>query len=246
MSNLIPFDFKGHQVRLILDDSGEPWFIAVDLCVVLELGNITMVLKRLDDDEQTLISIEGIHTGPGNPNFNVINESGLYSLILGSRKLEAKQFKRWVTHEVLPSIRKTGGYSITQKFNIPQTLPEALRLAASLAEERDEAIRTKAEIGSRREATAMNTASSAVKALNKAQIDLDRSTEYATIKRVQALFNGLKFKYSLLKSVSREMDIPIIKVFDQNYGQINSYHLDVWREAYGLNIGELTGGVKCK
>ena len=101
------------EVRTMTID-GEPWFVAVDVCRALEIGNPTMALGRLEEDEKmTLNSTEG-HSGQrgGAQIMNVINESGLYSLVLGSRKPEAKAFKRWITHEVLPSIRKTGSYSM--------------------------------------------------------------------------------------------------------------------------------------
>ena len=89
---------------------GEPWFVAADVCKALEIGNPSQAIARLEDDEKmnTLISNEGNQRG--NPNMTVVNESGLYALIFGSRKPEAKVFKRWVTHEVLPTIRRTGGY----------------------------------------------------------------------------------------------------------------------------------------
>lgn len=94
------------SVRTVVKD-GEPWFVAADVCKALEIGNPTDVMRRLDDDERTLVSIEGAsNTLP----VNVINEPGLYAVVLGSRKPEAKAFKRWITHEVIPTIRKTGGY----------------------------------------------------------------------------------------------------------------------------------------
>lgn len=99
--------FKNHKFGAIraIDKGGEPWFVAVDVCRALDIGNPTQALTRLDDDEVTLISNEG------GREVNFINEPGLYSLVLGSRKPEAKAFKRWITHEVIPSIRKTGTYS---------------------------------------------------------------------------------------------------------------------------------------
>ena len=117
------------SVRVALLD-GEPWWYAVDVCAVLDLGNPRMAVARLDEDERSTVS-----STDGGPNRNVVNESGLYSLILGSRKPEAKAFKRWLTHEVLPSIRKTGGYQ-APAFKIPGTLHEALALAATLEHER--------------------------------------------------------------------------------------------------------------
>lgn len=91
------------NVRAIVRD-GEPWFVAVDVCKALEIGNPSQVLVRLEDDEKmnTLISNEGNQRG--NPNMTVVNESGLYTLILSSRKPEAKVFKRWVTSEILPYV----------------------------------------------------------------------------------------------------------------------------------------------
>ena len=91
---------------------GEPWFVAADVCRALGLGNSSDVIKRLDEDERTLVSIEGASNGLP---VNAVNEPGLYALILGSRKPEAKAFKRWITHEVIPSIRKTGGYIAGQE-----------------------------------------------------------------------------------------------------------------------------------
>lgn len=94
------------QVRTIIKD-GEPWFVAKDICDILEHTNVSMAISRLDDDEKDITTV---YTLGGNQQINIINESGLYSLILTSRKHEAKAFKKWLTSEVIPSIRKTGGY----------------------------------------------------------------------------------------------------------------------------------------
>ena len=104
--------FKNEQfgeIRTALIEN-EPWFVAVDVCRALEIGNSSQAISRLDADEKmiTLISNEG--NKRGNPNMTVVNEPGLYTLILSSRKPEAKTFKRWITHDVIPMIRKTGGY----------------------------------------------------------------------------------------------------------------------------------------
>jgi len=93
--------------------NGEPHFVAADVCRALEIE--PTATRRLDEDEvSTLRLTQGTPNG-GNPNINVITESGLYSLVLGSRKPEAKTFKRWITHEVLPQIRQTGGYIPVEK-----------------------------------------------------------------------------------------------------------------------------------
>jgi prophage antirepressor-like protein len=107
---LAPFAYDGHQVRVITDEQGMPWFVATDVCAVLGVGNSRQALTRLDDDEKGVISND---TLGGTQSLSTVNESGLYSLILGSRKPEARAFKRWVTHDVLPSIRKTGHYAIS-------------------------------------------------------------------------------------------------------------------------------------
>ena len=101
------FLYREAPVRIIMRDN-EPWFVAADVCRALDLSNTTVTLGRLDDDEKALISIEGITNG--NIKTNIVNEPGLYGMVLSSRKPEAKEFKRWITHDVIPSIRNTGGY----------------------------------------------------------------------------------------------------------------------------------------
>ena len=91
---------------------GEPWFVAADVCRALGLGNSSMAVSKLDDDEKGVITSD---TLGGKQEMSTINEPGLYSLILRSRKPEAKAFKRWITHEVIPAIRKTGGYIAGQE-----------------------------------------------------------------------------------------------------------------------------------
>ena len=96
------------KVRVV-ERNGEPWFVAADVCRALDVVNSRDAVARLDTDEKnTVVLTDGT---PGNPQKTVVNEPGLYTLILGSRKPEAKAFKRWITHEVIPSIRKTGTYS---------------------------------------------------------------------------------------------------------------------------------------
>jgi anti-repressor protein len=104
MNQIQKFLYSNQEVRSTAIN-GEPWFAAKDVCDVLELTNASMSIQRLDDDEVTKLNLGGLI---GETNF--VNEPGLYSLILGSRKPEAKQFKRWITHEVIPSIRQHGAY----------------------------------------------------------------------------------------------------------------------------------------
>lgn len=101
------------EIRTLTIDS-EPWFVVVDVCKALEIRNNRMAVERLDDDEKGVSSID---TLGGPQDVIIINESGLYSLILTSRKPEARAFKRWITHEVLPSIRKRGIYATDEAFD---------------------------------------------------------------------------------------------------------------------------------
>jgi len=111
MSNILPFQFDEYEIRIIRDEHGEPWFVAKDICDALEIGNSSDALRRLDDDE--VGSTEVIDSLGRKQMTSIVSESGLYSLIMSSRKSEAHKFKRWITHEVLPRIRKTGVYALS-------------------------------------------------------------------------------------------------------------------------------------
>lgn len=120
------------QVRTVIIND-EPWFVAIDVCKALELTNPSISLSRLDDDERAKFNLgrQG--------ETNIINEPGLYTLVLGSRKPEAKTFKRWITHEVIPSIRKTGGYQV------PMSNVELLSRAVLAANEELAKLQSKVE-----------------------------------------------------------------------------------------------------
>lgn len=108
MSTVIPFNFDDHAVR-VLTREGEPWFVLADVCAVLEISKPRDAAARLDEDERAPVVVDTL----GGPQETIgINESGLYTLILTSRKAEAKRFRKWATAEVLPSIRKTGSYAL--------------------------------------------------------------------------------------------------------------------------------------
>lgn len=123
---------------------GEPWFVAADVCRALDLSNPTIATNRLDEDERAKFNLG--RQGDG----TIINESGLYSLVLGSRKPEAKAFKRWITHDIIPTIRKTGGYvndtaqfvesyfgqlEPSQKHALTMMFDESKRMSAQLKEQ---------------------------------------------------------------------------------------------------------------
>lgn len=116
------------EIRTITKDN-ETWFVASDICRSLDLSNPTMAMQRIDDDEKAKFNL-----GLSGRETNCVNEYGLYSLVLASRKREAKDFKRWITHEVLPSIRKTGSY------DKPMSTAEKIQLLAQGNEELNERV----------------------------------------------------------------------------------------------------------
>lgn len=102
------FDFRGASLRTLTDEAGEPWFVLKDCMSILDLGNPTETVKMFDKDEFS--TTEVIDSIGRRQQTYIISEPGLYRLVMKSRKPEAKEFQRWVTHEVLPQIRRTGGY----------------------------------------------------------------------------------------------------------------------------------------
>ena len=134
MNDIINFTYENANIRTLTTEDGTPWFVAKDVCGVLGLGNMHSSLAVLDEDERGLHTME---TPSGNQEMTIISEAGLYSLILRSRKPEAKAFKRWVTHEVLPSIRKHGMYATPITIDAIIADPDmAIKLLTNLKEER--------------------------------------------------------------------------------------------------------------
>lgn len=114
------FDFRGASLRTLTDEEGEPWFVLKDCMSILDLGNPTETVKMFDDDEFS--TTEVIDSVGRRQQAYIISEPGLYRLVMRSRKPEAKEFQRWVTHEVLPQIRKTGGYIPTTAADDDMTI----------------------------------------------------------------------------------------------------------------------------
>lgn len=109
MSNIVPFNFENKELRVVADAQGAVWFNANDVCTVLELANSRDAIAKHVEAED--VAKRDTLTAGGVQSLNHVNESGLYALILGSTKDSARRFKRWVTQEVLPTIRKTGSYT---------------------------------------------------------------------------------------------------------------------------------------
>ena len=231
------------KIRVIMRCS-DPWFVAKDACDCLEITNVSQACQTLDEDEK---GIYKVYTLGGSQDMVLISESGLYTLIMRSNKPNAKVFRKWVTSEVLPSIRKTGGYGIRTVDDMINDPDTAIRLLTQLkilrlqndqlAMERDEAIRTKAMIGSNREATAMNTASQKSKECEKLREQIGDSKTYKAAKAIpwlseyfntrnRGLYNSLASK---LKKIEAGMtsEFEHIMIDDSQYGQIKAYHVAV-------------------
>lgn len=126
------------EIRTVTRD-GQPWFVAADVCRALEID--PTATRRLDDDEKiTLRLMQGESNRTSET--NVVNEAGLYALVLGSRKPEAKSFKRWITHDVIPSIRKHGMYAVDDLLSNPEL---AIKAFTALKEEREKNLRLQTE-----------------------------------------------------------------------------------------------------
>ncbi len=131
---LIPFNYEGTAVRTVIGNDGEPRFVLADLCHVLKLGNTSMVARRLSDSMKGLSQID---TPGGSQRMTTVTEAGMYAVVMRSDKPEAVRFQEWVTGEVLPSIRKRGGYLTPEATEKALTDPDfIIQLATSLKEER--------------------------------------------------------------------------------------------------------------
>ena len=241
--NLEIFKNENFEIRVAVDETGEPLFCLADVCKALEMQNPTNIANAIKSEfELPILNIASFDTGYGVKEFTMITEPQLYFVLMRSDKPNAKPFRMFVNKEVLPSIRKTGSY--TQNF-IPQDLPTALRAYANEVEQkelalkqRDQALATKAWIGSKREATAMATASAAKREAQKLQIQLDQNEAWATVKKVEFALGG-DYDWRKLTATSAELKIERIDVPDKNYGTVKSYHKDVWLKAYGIDITNL-------
>ncbi|MEY2239409.1 BRO family protein [Bacillus altitudinis] len=128
------FNYQDQEIRTILKD-GQPWFVAKDLCEVLEIKNNRDALSRLDEDEKGVVLTD---TLGGSQELAAVNEPGLYALIFSSRKPEAKQFKRWITHDVIPTIRQTGQYGGPKALTEREQRIESLKLLLETSQRQDE------------------------------------------------------------------------------------------------------------
>ena len=197
------FDFKGAPLRTLTDKAGEPWFVAKDVCAILEISNPSDALKRLDDDERSRFNLgrQG--------ETNIVNEAGLYVLVLGSRKPEAHEFKRWVTHEVLPSIRQHGGYMAGQERMTPEQMALAsMRWLQSKVDE--QAKQLKAQEGKVLFANAVETARTSILVGDFAKILKSNGIDIGP----RRLFAWLREHGWLIKVKGSSWNMPTQKAMD--------------------------------
>ena len=265
------FENPQFRVRVIMR-CADPWFVAKDACDCLAIADASQACQNLDDDEKQVVTREFdslLFRESKAQAMTLISESGLYTLIMRSNKPEAKVFRKWVTSEVLPSIRKTGSYGTTQIsrkdqlfLDIIHAESEDFRVSAltelaeinkqevkALTAERDEAIRTKAQIGSNREATAMNTASQKSKECKRLTIEneelkdaVGRGTYWRTVSVMKAEWKrefGHEPSWHKLKEFSADFpaDMQPIKDVDEKVvlkngserlSKVNRYHIEAW------------------
>lgn len=203
------FDFKGAPLRTLTDKAGEPWFVAKDVCDILEISNVTMALQKLDDDERSKFNLgrQG--------ETNIVNEAGLYVLVLGSRKPEAHEFQRWVTHEVLPSIRKHGGYMAGQERMTPEQMALAsMRWLQSKVDE--QAKQLKAQEGKVLFANAVETARTSILVGDFAKILKSNGIDIGP----RRLFAWLREHGWLIKAKGSSWNMPTQKAMDLHLFEI--------------------------
>jgi prophage antirepressor-like protein len=199
----------------VKDNAGDPWWIAMDVCNALEISDISQAVERLDEDEKL---IRTLHVSGQQRSIWTVNEPGLYSLIIRSNKPEAKKFKQWITHEVLPTIRKTGQYAIGNITELDLIIKsaQAMKRLESRQIEHDQRL----------------------KALEAKQHQNAGETGYWTISAWCRLNNltlsmeDAKRKGRVASKLSAKWGVPISKVADERFGSVNSYREDVLEEVF--------------
>ena len=197
------------EVRTVVINN-EPYFVGKDVAKILGYSNTRKaIVDHVDEEDKGVTKCD---TPGGTQDLTVINESGLYSLILSSKMPNARKFKRWVTSEVLPSIRKHGMYAVDELLENPDLL---IKVATELKDERQRRAIVEKECEELRQ-------------------ELDYSKDWYSIKRVAAM-NGVNWKsfdWRRLKEKSVQLGYGVKKIFDANYGEVNTYHKDVWESVY--------------
>lgn len=225
------------QVRVV-DVNGEPWFVARDVCEAL---GYTWSGSRISHIPEEWKGMTSVVTPGGTQEMATLSEQGLYFFLGRSDKPAALPYQKWIAGEVLPSIRKTGGYGQWNLPRVPKSFPDALRMIADIEEEKQLALeqrdyykRTKAEIGSRREATSMATASAAIRQRDALADKLGEGKHYKQVKAIPWLLEVFHESAGMYSQVGRKLSqlgermglAPRIKE-DSQYGTIKIHHVEV-------------------
>ena len=238
------------KIRVVMRD-GEPWFVAKDVADCIEHSNVTKMCELCRDKDKFVVRPSDLTSNDlldvKNREYTLISESGLYRILAKCNLPKCEPFESWVFDEVLPSIRKTGGYGIRTVDDMINDPDTAIRLLTQLKimrlqnkqleMERDEAIRTKALIGSRREATAMNTASQKSKECEKLREQIGDSKTYKAVTAITWLpdyFNmSIRGLYGSLAANLKKIEAGMTSEFkhidipDSRFGKVKAYHVDV-------------------
>lgn len=235
------------SVRVVMQDS-EPWFVAKDVCEALGYQwNGAARIAHVPEEWKRVTSVVTLRGDE--QNMQLLSEQGLYFFLGRSDKPAALPYQKWIAGEVLPSIRKTGGYGQWNLPRVPKSFPDALRMIADIEEEKQLALeqrdyykRTKAEIGSRREATSMATASAAIRQRDALADKLGEGKHWKSVKAIPWLlevFGPSRGMYSVvgkkLAQLGERMGKPSREIEDATYGTIKAHHVDVI-EAFRLEL----------
>lgn len=228
MTEIVPFEFEGHPVRMIEID-GEPWFVAADVCAVLAINDVRQAVQRVDQHDRCHAPVVD-SAGRVQPRTWVVNESGVYDLVIRSDKPQARKFRRWMTSEVLPEIRRTGSYSGAGALvKAPTSELDILRRAIDQIEQAQQAAARaeQAAVEATKDARVANARIDAMEgrhnwfsALGYA-IDSGMPTDSVSLARFG----------KLAASIARADGIEPNKVQHSHFGKVNEFPLHVWDRA---------------
>ena len=215
MNDIIPFCYDQIEVSVIVDDDGDPWWIAKEVCEILGLIDVSKSVERLDSDEKLM---RKVFVSGQNRDIWTVNEPGLYSLIIRSNKPEAKQFKRWITHEVLPSIRKTGQYDVGNVTELDLIIKSAHAMKKIEARQ--------IEHDQRLQILEAKTHQ------NSGETGYWTISAWCRLNNLALSMDDAKRKGRLASRLSAQWGVQVSKVPDERFGSVNSYREDVLEEVF--------------
>lgn len=241
MSDVTPFNFEDHEIRVVMLD-GEPWFVVKDVCRAIEITNVRQAALRIEAEDRCQTSVL---TAGGAQQMWVVNESGLYELVFASNKPEARRFRRWVTSEVLPQIRKTGSYSTTLSpaemlLQQCQMLVEQERRTRAIEEQNRRIVVEQRRISSRQEAQdeILDDFGGEIGAL---KVDVETLKEnhervtaigFANLRKIRSDVDFLRQIGIKAASLARWQGVPVSRAHSTVWGEVNAWPLEIWDEAY--------------